>query len=142
MNAGRLIGVVGPSGAGKDSVMEALARARPDFHLVRRVISRAEGAGGEVYERVSPGEFERRRAELGEWAEFSRLLAERQRLLQNVSPDERRDVYEAALEANDLLIEKARADRAAAADRIQALKKQKNLDAYYESIAGVRFPDS
>jgi len=62
MNAGRLIGVVGPSGAGKDSVMEALARARPDFHLVRRVITRAEGAGGEVYERVSPGEFERRRA--------------------------------------------------------------------------------
>jgi len=84
----------------------------------------------------------RRRAEVGEWAEFSRLLAERQCLLQNVSPDERRDVYEAALEANDLLIEKARADRAAAAERIQALKKQKNLDAYYESIAGVRFPDS
>lgn len=84
----------------------------------------------------------RRRAGVGEWAEFGRLLAERNRLLEDVPPDERREVYEAALEVNDLLLENARADRAAASERIQALNKQKNLDAYYESIGGARFPDS
>ena len=62
MNAGRLIGVVGPSGVGKDSVMRALAAAQPGIYLVRRVITRAAGAGGEDHDRVSPEEFERRRA--------------------------------------------------------------------------------
>ncbi|MEQ9260470.1 MAG: AAA family ATPase [Roseovarius sp.] len=58
---GRLVGVVGPSGVGKDSVMEALARAHDGIHLVRRVITRDEGQGGEVFERVSVAEFARRR---------------------------------------------------------------------------------
>lgn len=62
MSAGRLIGVVGPSGVGKDSVMAALAAARPDFGLVRRVITRAPDAGGEEFEAVGPDEFARRRA--------------------------------------------------------------------------------
>ncbi len=60
MSAGRLIGVVGPSGVGKDSVMAALAAARPDFGLVRRVITRASDAGGESFDAVEPAEFERR----------------------------------------------------------------------------------
>jgi ribose 1,5-bisphosphokinase len=62
MSAGRLIGVVGPSGVGKDSVIRALARAEPGLHPVRRVITRAGGAGGEDCERVSRAEFARRRA--------------------------------------------------------------------------------
>jgi len=62
MSAGRLIGVVGPSGVGKDSVMRALAAARPGIHVVRRVITRAGEAGGEDHDRVSAQEFERLRA--------------------------------------------------------------------------------
>ncbi|WP_239494629.1 phosphonate metabolism protein/1,5-bisphosphokinase (PRPP-forming) PhnN [Roseovarius amoyensis] len=67
MTAGALVGVVGPSGVGKDSVMQALVAARPDLHLVRRVITRPETAGGEVFEGVSEAEFARRRA-AGEFA--------------------------------------------------------------------------
>ncbi len=64
--AGRLIGVVGPSGVGKDSVMRALVRAQPELALVRRVITRAPESGGEDYEPVSEAEF-RRRADAGEF---------------------------------------------------------------------------
>ncbi|WP_370272336.1 phosphonate metabolism protein/1,5-bisphosphokinase (PRPP-forming) PhnN [Pseudooceanicola nitratireducens] len=58
--AGRLIGVVGPSGVGKDSVMQAVALARPDVGLVRRVITRPEEAGGEDFEGVAEAAFEAR----------------------------------------------------------------------------------
>ncbi|MEM1431123.1 MAG: phosphonate metabolism protein/1,5-bisphosphokinase (PRPP-forming) PhnN [Pseudomonadota bacterium] len=47
--AGRLIAVVGPSGVGKDCVMEALAEAEPALVRVRRAITRAPGLGGEDY---------------------------------------------------------------------------------------------
>jgi len=60
MSPGRLIGVVGPSGVGKDSVMAALASMSPDVTLVRRVITRDPEAGGEEYEPVGEAEFERR----------------------------------------------------------------------------------
>lgn len=62
MNRGRLIGVVGPSGAGKDSVMEALVARRPDLHRVRRVITRPETAGGEAFDGISPALFAARAA--------------------------------------------------------------------------------
>jgi len=55
---GRLIAVVGPSGVGKDSVTAGLKDAIPDLHLVRRVITRAPEMGGEVYDAVSPAQFE------------------------------------------------------------------------------------
>jgi len=57
MKAGRLIAVVGPSGVGKDSVMEGVCDAMPILHLVRRVITRAPGLGGEDYESVTEAEF-------------------------------------------------------------------------------------
>ena len=58
---GRLIGVVGPSGAGKDTLMQALAARVTGFGLVRRVITRDAALGGEDFEAVSEAEFERRR---------------------------------------------------------------------------------
>lgn len=57
---GRFIAVVGPSGVGKDSIMEALAVSDPCFTLARRVITRPSDAGGEVFEGVNEAEFHRR----------------------------------------------------------------------------------
>ncbi|MDW4499211.1 phosphonate metabolism protein/1,5-bisphosphokinase (PRPP-forming) PhnN [Sulfitobacter sp. D35] len=57
MTLGRLIAVVGPSGVGKDSVMQGVVDAVPGFHLVRRVITRAPGLGGEDHVAVSVPEF-------------------------------------------------------------------------------------
>lgn len=59
---GRFIAVVGPSGVGKDSVMEALANQAPDLVLARRVITRPASAGGEVFEGVTEPEFHAREA--------------------------------------------------------------------------------
>ena len=61
MTNGRFIAVVGPSGVGKDSLMEALIASQPDFHRVRRVITRPRDAGGEDFEGVTREQFEARR---------------------------------------------------------------------------------
>lgn len=58
----RVIGVVGPSGVGKDTVMAALVAAEPRLALVRRVITRPSEAGGEDFDGVSDPEFARRHA--------------------------------------------------------------------------------
>lgn len=65
--AGRLIAVVGPSGVGKDTVMDALCQARPDLHRVKRVITRPTDSGGEDFFGVDRAEFERRKS-AGEFA--------------------------------------------------------------------------
>lgn len=57
---GRFIAVVGPSGVGKDSVMEGLAAVDPNIVLARRVITRNPQAGGEDFEGVSVEVFEAR----------------------------------------------------------------------------------
>lgn len=56
--AGRFFAVVGPSGAGKDTLMAEVKRARPEVVLARRVITRPAEAGGEPFEGVSAAEFE------------------------------------------------------------------------------------
>lgn len=58
MTEGRLIAVVGPSGVGKDSVMHGVAAVIPNLHLVRRVVTRAPGLGGEDYDAVSEAQFQ------------------------------------------------------------------------------------
>jgi ribose 1,5-bisphosphokinase len=60
---GVMVVVVGPSGAGKDTLMEfAAARLgqRPNIHFARRVITRRHGAGGEDHDAVTQEEFDRR----------------------------------------------------------------------------------
>lgn len=54
--------VVGPSGAGKDTLIQRALRARSDLRLVRRVITRPTEAGGEDFEGVTPEDFARREA--------------------------------------------------------------------------------
>jgi ribose 1,5-bisphosphokinase len=62
-----IFAIVGPSGAGKDTLIRGALEARPDLRLVRRVITRPANAGGEDFEGVTPEEFARRRAQ-GEFA--------------------------------------------------------------------------
>ncbi len=62
-----IFAVVGPSGAGKDTLIRGALEARPDLRLVRRVITRPTEAGGEDFEGVSAQEFLLRR-ERGEFA--------------------------------------------------------------------------
>lgn len=58
----RLVYVVGPSGAGKDSLLGWLKERLPShlpIHWSRRTITRASGVGGENHESVDANEFER-----------------------------------------------------------------------------------
>lgn len=54
---GRFIAIVGPSGVGKDSVMQALAAQNPKLLLARRVITRPSDAGGEDFDGVTDAQF-------------------------------------------------------------------------------------
>lgn len=63
----QVFAIVGPSGAGKDTLIRGALLARPELRLVRRVITRPSEAGGEDYDGVTPEEFAQRRA-TGEFA--------------------------------------------------------------------------
>ncbi|SIS78617.1 phosphonate metabolism protein/1,5-bisphosphokinase (PRPP-forming) PhnN [Phaeovulum vinaykumarii] len=60
---GRVVVVVGPSGAGKDLLMAGLCAAHPEIHRARRTISRPPAPGSESFESVTPEAFARARAE-------------------------------------------------------------------------------
>lgn len=68
--AGHMVVVVGPSGAGKDTLMAYAAshlNGRQDIAFVRRVITRDGNAGGEDHDAVSEAEFDHM-AESGSFA--------------------------------------------------------------------------
>ena len=54
----RVFAVVGPSGAGKDTLLAGAMAQSPTLHWARRVITRPQVAGDEPFEGVSPQEFE------------------------------------------------------------------------------------
>lgn len=54
--SGRLFAVVGPSGAGKDTLISGLVAARPGIHRARRSITRPP-APDEAFESLSAAEF-------------------------------------------------------------------------------------
>jgi len=54
---GRMIAIVGPSGVGKDTVMAALQKSRPDLSLVKRHITRPPESIGEDHYALSSEEF-------------------------------------------------------------------------------------
>lgn len=58
-----IFAVVGPSGAGKDTLIAGAMAARPDLHLVRRVITRPAGAGGEDFDGITEAGFAARKAQ-------------------------------------------------------------------------------
>lgn len=63
--AGMMMIVVGPSGAGKDSLMAIAARhfaGHEKVHFARRAITRPHDAGGEEHEALSNEEFAKRHA--------------------------------------------------------------------------------
>ena len=49
--------IIGPSGAGKDSVLRVVKEKMPDLHIPKRVITRAEHAESESFESVTKAEF-------------------------------------------------------------------------------------
>lgn len=62
-----IVAVVGPSGAGKDTLIAGALAAMPRLRLVRRVITRPADAGGEDFDGVTEAEFAARKAR-GEFA--------------------------------------------------------------------------
>lgn len=62
ITAARITAIVGPSGAGKDTLIAGALALRPDLQLVRRVITRPTEAGGEDFEGVTPDVFASRTA--------------------------------------------------------------------------------
>ena len=53
----RLVAIVGPSGAGKDTLIRGALAARPDLHLARRVITRPADTDSEDFDSVTEADF-------------------------------------------------------------------------------------
>ena len=111
--SGRFIAMVGPSGVGKDSVMEAMVAGNPKIVLARRVITRLSEAGGEAFDGVSEKEFQRR-ADAGDFALHWPAHGLHYGILQSVDKD--------LVEGKDVLANLSRAALIAAKGRFARFK--------------------
>lgn len=59
MTPGALIAVVGPSGAGKDTLIDRALAVRPDLVRARRIITRPPAPGTEDFDSVDESAFDR-----------------------------------------------------------------------------------
>lgn len=99
--AGRLYAVVGPSGAGKDTLIAAARAKRADLRIARRAITRTRsGHDAEIFEPVTRAEFDRRAA-AGEFALHWRAHG----LCYGIS----RDIERALAEGRDVVFNASRA---------------------------------
>ena len=58
---GTFVAVVGPSGAGKDTLIRAVRAeigSDPHFHFVRRLVTRSAAPGDEDHDTIDPDEFD------------------------------------------------------------------------------------
>lgn len=144
-----LVLVVGPSGAGKDTLLEAARRAvadDPRVRFVRRVITRPANAGGEDHEAVSDTEFAARDFAL-QWqahglrygipADIAQDLAQGRTVVANVS---RTVVAEAARRFPVQVIE-VTAPPEVLASRIAARGREAAADAAARLARSVALPD-
>lgn len=133
MAAGTLFLVVGPSGVGKDTLLDGARAALKDdsrFLFARRTITRAADAGGEDHDAVTPEEFARRKAagaflltwdahglEYGLPSALSDALAEGRTVVANGS---RATIAELAKRVDNLVVVEITAPPEAVAARLRA----------------------
>ncbi|WP_408906449.1 phosphonate metabolism protein/1,5-bisphosphokinase (PRPP-forming) PhnN [Sabulicella glaciei] len=125
--------IVGPSGAGKDTILAALREelaGDAHFHFARRVISRPEDAGGEAHEYLPPEGFAAADLIL-QWEahglRYGIRRAEVERApvtLLNLS----RTVLEEAASRHPLLVAEVTAPRAVLAERLRARGREEGAE--------------
>jgi len=141
MARGTLILVVGPSGAGKDTLIDGARRhlaGDPRFVFARRAITRPESAGGEDHEAATDAEFARRKAAGGfllDWrahglayglpASLAADLAAGRHVVANVS---RAVIEEAARRLAPVAVVAVTAPRKALAARLAARRREAGAD--------------
>lgn len=76
------------------------------------------------------------RAGAGEWSEVGELMARRDGLLSVLDEADKAEAFEKTLRANENLLFHASADRAQAAERLDAFRQRRTLDAFYKRNSG------
>jgi ribose 1,5-bisphosphokinase len=146
-----LLAVVGPSGAGKDTLLDGARRelaGEPDIHFARRVITRDGAAGGEAHEAMSRAGFEvaRDAGDFALWwsahgllyglrAEIVGIIAQRRLVVANLS----RRVLSEASEALPVLVVEVTASPAVLAARLAARGREteEGIGARLERMAAI-----
>lgn len=76
------------------------------------------------------------RAGAGEWSEVGELMARRDGLLSVLDDADKAEAFERTLRSNENLLFHASADRAQAAERLDAFRQRRTLDDFYRRNSG------